>query len=238
MGVGRNRLMELAGLKRSGEDMSLLIEEAVKDLSKKEMMDLGFTSKEEVSNLSFDVVIKNITPKPGTGIALHQIIEIGIFDLPDDYRKEVKLKPYHILFGEDSLSLYNAFNITTTAGLSKQACEEHIAKMKATGKTEKDDAFIGGLVNFAGPTLYQFFNLQVLERPNNSYRLIPHESLHVARNLISFFENPKMDASQEKWWDKPENTYTDLKDASEEFFAEVLERATEVAFTRYNKIKK
>ena len=214
---------------------NLLIEEMVKDLSKQEVMGIGFTSKEEVNNLSFDVSIQTVPLTPG--IALHQIIEIGVFDLPDDYRKEIKLKPYHILFGEDSLSLYDAFGISTTAGLSRQECEEYIAKLQSEGKTEKDDAFIGGLVNFAGPTLYQFFNLQALERPNNQYRLIPHESLHVARNLISFFEKPKMDSSEEEWWNKPENTYTDLKDASEEFFAEVLERATEVAFTRYNKIK-
>ena len=214
---------------------NLLIEEMVKDLSKQEVMSIGFTSKEEVNNLSFDISIKTVPLTPG--ITLHQIIQIGVFNLADNYRKNINLKPYHILFGEDSLSLFNAFGINTTAGLSKQACEEHIAKTKAAGKTEKDDAFIGGLLNFAGSTLYQFFNLQVLERPNNLYRLIPHESLHVARNLISFFENPKIDTSEEEWWDKPENTYTDLKDASEEFFAEVLERATEVAFTRYNIIK-
>ena len=214
---------------------NLLIEETVKDLSKQEVMGIGFTSKEEVNNLSFDVSIKTLPST--TGILLHQIVEIGVFDLPDDYRKVIKLKPYHILFGEDSLSLFDAFGVSTTAGLSRQACEDYISNLHSEGKTEEDDAFIGGLVNFAGPTLYQFFNLQALKRPNNLYRLIPHESLHVARNLISFFENPKMDSSEEEWWTNPENTYTDLKDASEEFFAEVLERATEVAFTRYDKIK-
>ena len=192
-------------------------------------------SKEEVNNLSFDVSIKNVPLTPG--ILLHQIIEIGIFDLPDKYRKGIKLKPYHILFGEDSLTLYNAFGVNSTAGLPKSDCEEFLAKLKAEGKTEKDDAFIGGLVSFAGPTLYQFFNMQALDRPSYPYRLIPHESLHVARNLISFFENPKINPEEENWWENPEYTYTDLKDASEEFFAEVLERATEIAFTRYNKIK-
>ena len=214
---------------------NLLIEEMVKDLSKQEVMSIGFTSKEEVNNLSFDVSIKPVPLSPG--ITLHQIIQIGVFNLADNYRKNIKLKPYHILFGEDSLSLFDAFGINTTAGLSRQECEDYIANLHSKGKTERDDAFIGGLVNFAGPTLYQFFNLQSLGRPNNLYRLIPHESLHVARSLISFFENPKMDPSEEEWWEKPENTYTDLKDASEEFFAEVLERVTEVAFTRYNKIK-
>jgi hypothetical protein len=212
-----------------------LKEASVEKLSKKEVIDIGFASKEEVNNLSFDVNIKNVSLTPG--ILLHQIIEIGIFDLPNEYRKGVKLKPYHILFGEDSLTLYNAFGVNTTAGLPKSDCEEFLAKLKAEGKTEKDDAFIGGLVNFAGPTLYQFFNMQVLDRPNMPYRLIPHESLHVARNLISFFENPKINPAEENWWENPEYVYTDLKDASEEFFAEVLERATEIAFTRYNEIK-
>ncbi len=212
-----------------------LKEASVEKLSKKEVIDIGFASKEEVNNLSFDVSIKNVSLTPG--ILLHQIVEIGIFDLPNDYRKDVKLKPYHILFGEDSLTLYNAFGVNTTAGLPKSDCEEFLAKLKAEGKTEKDDAFIGGLVNFAGPTLYQFFNMQVLDRPNMPYRLIPHESLHVTRNLISFFENPKINPTEENWWENPEYTYTDLKDVSEEFFAEVLERATEIAFTRYNEIK-
>lgn len=212
-----------------------LKEASIEKLSNKEVIDTGFVSKEEVNNLSFDVSIKDAPLTPG--ILLHQIIEIGIFDLPDEYRKGIKLKPYHILFGEDSLTLYNAFGVNTTAGLPKSDCEEFLAKLEAEGKTEKDDAFIGGLVNFAGPTLYQFFNMQVLDRPSMLYRLIPHESLHVARNLISFFENPKINPEEEDWWENPEYTYADLKDASEEFFAEVLERATEVAFTRYNKVK-
>ncbi len=212
-----------------------LKEASVEKLSKKEVIDIGFASKEEVNNLSFDVSIKNVSLTPG--ILLHQIVEIGIFDLPNDYRKDVKLKPYHILFGEDSLTLYNAFGVNTTAGLPKSDCEKFLAKLKAEGKTEKDDAFIGGLVNFAGPTLYQFFNMQVLDRPNMPYRLIPHESLHITRNLISFFENPKINPEEENWWENEEYSFTDLEDTSEEFFAEVLERTTEIAFTRYEKIK-
>jgi hypothetical protein len=196
---------------------------------------VGKLSKEEVDNLSFDVTIKDVDLTPG--ILLHQIIEIGAFDLYDNYREDIKLKPYHILFGEDSLSLFNAFGVDSTAGLSKSECEEFLAKLEAEGKTEKDDAFIGGLVNFAGPTLYQFFNMQVLDRPNMSYRLIPHESLHITRNLISFFENPKINPEEENWWENEEYSFTDLEDTSEEFFAEVLERTTEIAFTRYEKIK-
>ena len=52
---------------------NLLIEEIVKDLSKQEVMGIGFTSKEEVNNLSFDVSIKTLPST--TGILLHQIIE-------------------------------------------------------------------------------------------------------------------------------------------------------------------
>ena len=227
--------MENFDLRKYLAENKLIKEASVENLSKEEVIDIGFTSKEDINNLSFDVNIKDVPLTPG--ILLHQIVEIGVFDLPNDYRKSVKLKPYHILFGEDSLTLYEAFGINTTAGLPKSECEEFLAKLKAEGKTEKDDAFIGGLVNFAGPILYQFFNMQALDRPNMPYRLIPHESLHVARNLISFFENPKIDTAEEEWWENPEYTFTDLQDASEEFFAEVLERATEIAFTRYNTIK-
>jgi hypothetical protein len=212
-----------------------------KNLSKKDVKSVGTilqpkTNPEaEVNNLSFKVNIKNMPITPG--ILLHQVVEIGVFDLPDNFRKQVKLKPYHILFGDDSVSLYNAFGVTEVGGLSKKGAEDHISNMQSKGKTEKDDAFIGGLVNFAGSTLFQFFNMQVLGRQGMRYRLIPHESLHVARNLISLFENPKINPAEDEWWENPEYTYTDLKDASEEFFAEVLERATEIAFTRYDKIK-
>lgn len=215
---------------------NIIKEVEIEDLTKQDVIDIGFTSTEDVDKLSFDTNIKNVPLKPG--VLLHQIIEIDVFDLPDEYRKEVKLKPYHLIFGESSMAIFDAFGVNETAGLTRQACQEHLNKLEAEGKTEIDDAYIAGLVNFSGGQLYQFFNIQALERSAGyPYRIIPHESLHMARNLISFFENPNINTLEPNWWENPEYAFTNLEDASEEFFGEVLERVTEVAFTRYNKIK-
>jgi hypothetical protein len=187
--------------------------------------------------LSFDVDIKNV--ELINGVKLHQIIEMGAFDLPDGYRKQVKLRPYHLIFGESSMAIFDAFKKDTIAGLTRTDCREHLINLQKSGKTEKDDAFIGGLVNFAGPTMFEFFNLAVFERPGNEYRIIPHEAVHVARNLISFFENPTIDTEEEEWYLKPNaQNFTKMEDASEEFFAEVIERASEIGFTRWNLLKK
>ena len=199
--------------------------------SNKRMLDGVF------NDISFDVDIKNISNLP-SGVVLHQVIEIGEFDLPNGYRKKVKLKPYHLIFGESSLSIFDVFNTDEVAGLTRRSCEEFMAKLKLEGKTEKDDAFISGLVNFSEGTMFEFFNMESLSRPNNEYRIIPHESVHVARNLISFFENPSIDTKEVEWYLKDNaQDFTKLDDDTEEFFAEVIERVSEIAFTRYDVIE-
>lgn len=206
-------------------------------LSKKDVLDIGFKTTDEVNDLSFKASTKKISSKV-PGVALHQIIEIGVFDLPDEYRKQVKLRPYHLIFGESSMAIFDAFKKDEVAGLHRHECQAHLDNLQKVGKTEKDDAFISGLVNFAGPTMFEFFNLQSLQRPGWVYRIIPHESVHVARNLISFFENPTIDTREEEWYLKANaQNFTKMEDASEEFFAEVIERASEIAFTRYDLIK-
>jgi len=213
-----------------------LTESAEPKLTKKDILNIGLKTVEEVNDVSFDVTIKNVTNLP-PGVILHQIIEIGLFDLPDGYRKKVKLKPYHLIFGESSLAIFDMFNTNEVAGLTRQSCEEHITKLETEGKTEKDDAYVSGLVNFVGSSMFEFFNLASLSRPGNKYRIIPHESVHVARNLITFFENPSIDIEEKGWYlkDNAQN-FTKMEDASEEFFAEVIERVSEIAFTRYEKI--
>ena len=199
--------------------------------SNKRMLDDVF------NDVSFDVDIKNISKLP-SGVVLHQVVEIGEFDLPNGYRKKVKLKPYHLIFGESSLSIFDVFNTDEVAGLTRRSCEEFITKLKLEGKTEKDDAFISGLVNFSEGTMFEFFNMESLSRPNNEYRIIPHKSVYVARNLISLFENPSIDTKEVAWYlNDNAQDFTKLDDDTEEFFAEVIERVSEIAFTRYNMIK-
>ena len=212
----------------------LLSESEYAPITKKEVGKIGFGSPEEVEDLSFKFKVRRMPKKDG--ILLHQVITFEVFDLPDNYRMAVKLRPYHLIFGESSLSIFTAFGLNSIAGLNKKDCEAHLAKLAADGKTEKDDAFIAGLVNYAGAELFQFFNAERISKPGWSNRVIPHEGVHIARNLISLFENPTIDTSASEWWkDAPE--FTKMEDASEEFFAEVQERASGVALDRWDKIK-
>ena len=204
-------------------------------ITKKDVEQIGFDSPEEVEDLSFKFKVQNVPLKDN--VASHQIITIEVFDLPDGYRKAVKLRPYHLIFGENSLGIFDAFGVNEVAGLNKKDCEEYIAKLAAEGKTEKDDAYIGGLCNFSGNNLFEFFNLERMKKPGMGKRLLFHEMVHIARNLISLFENPAIDPSKPKWWEDPKATFTDMTDATEEFFAEVQERTGTIADNRWDKLK-
>jgi len=204
-------------------------------ITKKDAEEIGFDTPEEVEDLSFKFKVRNMPKKEN--VALHQVITIEIFDLPDGYRKSVKLRPYHLIFGKNSLGIFDAFGVNETAGLTRQGAEEKISKLAAEGKTEIDDAYIGGLVNYAGSELYEFFNLERMKKPGMGKRLLFHEMVHIARNLISLFENPAIDPSKPEWWDDPNATFTNMEDASEEFFAEVQERTGTIADDRWDKLK-
>ena len=80
--------------------------------------------KEEL-DLGFDTQIKTMPKKPG--ILLHELVTIGVFDVRD--RKGVKLQPYHLIFGDSSLAIFNAFDTNEVAGLNRKGAEEHISKM-------------------------------------------------------------------------------------------------------------
>jgi len=213
---------------------NLLNEAGVPPITKKEVEKIGFESPEVVEDLSFKFKVRRMPKK--AGILLHEVITFEVFDLPDDYRKAVKLRPYHLIFGENSLSIFDAFGLKDVAGLKRKDAEAHLAKLAAAGKTEKDDAFIAGLVNYAGAELFQFFNGDKISKPGWSNRIIPHECVHIARNLISLFENPSIDTAKPEWWASAP-AFTKMEDASEEFFAEVQERASGVALDRWDKIK-
>lgn len=200
----------------------------------KNIKNINFDSPEQVEDLSFQIKSRSISKTPG--VLSHELITIDIFDLPDGYRDKVSLRPYHLIFGESSLAIFDTFKLDTIAGLSRTNCEKFLADKKAKGEDEYNDAFIGGLTNFAGNQIFQFFNVSRMRHPGMARRLLTHESLHLSRTLISLFENPKINLDEPEWWNKPENTYTDMKDASEEFFAEVLERTSTIAFNRWDKV--
>jgi hypothetical protein len=198
------------------------------------LVDLLLEDNNSFEDLDFKI---SSTPVPTPlGVISHEIIKIETFDIADGYRTNIDLKPYHLIFGENSLAIFNAFQMNTIAGLKKSDCEKFIANRKIQGKDELDDAFIAGLTNFAGNQLFQFFNVSRLKGLGMASRTLPHESLHLSRCLITLFENPSMNINEPDWWTKPQNAFIDLKDENEEFFAEVLERTTTIASDRWNKI--
>lgn len=195
------------------------------------LIDILLEDNNSFEDLSFKITSNQLSKVPG--VLSHEIITIDVFDLPDGYRQKVALRPYHLVFGENSLAIFNAFKLNTIAGLTRSDCEKFIQE----NGSERKDAFIGGLTNWAGNQIFQFFNVDRLRAPGMDRRLIPHESLHLARTLISLFENPKINPDEPEWWNKPENAYTDMKDATEEFFAEVLERCSTIAYDRWDKLR-
>lgn len=198
------------------------------------LIDLLLEDIEQIEDLSFKLTSKPMPKVPG--VLSHELITIGVFDLADKYRDKITLKPYHLIFGENSLSIFNTFKLDTIAGLKRSDCEKFINDLAAEGKDETEDAFIAGLSNWAGDQYFQFFNVTRLKSPNYSRRILTHESLHVTRTLISRFENPKINPSEPEWWSKPEQSFTKLEDENEEFFTEVLERVSTIAFNRWDKV--
>jgi len=195
----------------------------------------AFLKEEQEMDLGFDTQIKKLPNKPG--VLLHELVNIGVFDVRD--RKGIELQPYHLIFGDSSLAIFDAFNTDNLAGLTRKGAEEHIAKMQAEGKTERDDAYMGGLTNFYGDQLFEFINVERASSPGQVHRLLPHESLHVTRYLITLAENEWMrnNLKTDKWWEDERAVMVDLINDNEEYFAEVLERTTAIAYAGWSKIK-
>ena len=89
------------------------------------------------------------------GVLLHEIITIKEFDLYDE--PNINFYPFHLIYGSSSLAIFDALGVEEVAGLTRKDCEEFINDLKSKGKTERDDAFIAGLVNYSGDNLFMFF---------------------------------------------------------------------------------
>lgn len=190
----------------------------------------------ENNDLGFDVQIETLPNKPG--VLLHELVTLGTFSTPD--KEDIELKPYHLIFGENSLAIFDVFDTDEIAGLSREDAEKHIANMEASGKTEQDDAFLGGLTNFYGDQIFEFINVARASSPGYINRILPHESLHLTRYLISLSENEWVlnNLDKENWWEDERAKMANLVDENEELFAEVLERTTAIARAGWDKITK
>lgn len=199
--------------------------------------ELSNLSDWQVEDISFKIKTKSIPLKKG--ILLHELITIEVWNTPDGYKENIEFQPYHIVFGDSSMAIFDAFDLNETAGLNRSDCQKHIDKLTSEGKTETwDGAYIAGLTNWAGDQLYQFFNAPRVNYPGYLHRLMSHESLHLARNLISLESNEFMRTNQGKgeWWSDPRAKWVNMSDDNEEYFAETLERCTSIAYSRWDKI--
>jgi hypothetical protein len=191
--------------------------------------------KEELEDREQKSISKSISLPKKTGVLLHELVTVGVFDVID--KKDIKLQPYHLIFGDSSLSIFDAFGTNEIAGLTREGAEEHITKMESEGRTEMDDAYIGGLTNFYRDQLFEFINMQRASSPGYINRILAHESLHLTRYLITLSENEWMrnNLKTDNWWEDERAVMVDLINDNEEYFAEVLERTTAIAYEGWNK---
>lgn len=214
------------------------LKDLLKEMSQKDanVAAMAAVGAESIEDISFRFKSsKAPTPK---GVLLHEIITIEAFNLPD--KENITFQPYHLVFGETSLAIFDAFGVNETAGLNRNEAKAHIEKLAAEGKTEKmDGAYIAGLTNWAGSDLYCFYNAGRISFPGYANRVLAHESLHLARNLITIEANEyiRMNQGKGEWWADERAKWVQLGDDNEEYFAETLERVNAIAYNRWDKIQ-
>ena len=212
---------------------NLLFEISQEDANIANLAALG---AETVEDLSFKFRSRP-GPKP-KGVLVHDIITIDVFNSPD--KENIQFEPYHLIFGDSSMAIFDAFNVNETAGLTRRECQAHLDKLAAEGKSETwDGAYVAGLCNWAGDQIYCFYNVARLLWPGYANRVLPHESLHMARMLITLEANEFIRTNQGKgeWWADDRATFTQLSDENEEYFAETLERCNAIAYSRWDNAK-
>ena len=194
----------------------------------------GLITDEQVKDLSFKIKIKNVPLQKG--VLLHEIVTLEEFDLPDE--ENINFYPFHLIYGDSSLAIFDAFGVDEVAGLKRKDCEEFINNLKAQGKTEKDGSFIAGLTNYVGDKLFMFFNVGRLSYGGFANRVLPHEALHLSRSLISLLKNDwvRENLNTPKWWEDKRAVFVDMGDSNEEFFAETLERTNAIAMDGWYRV--
>ena len=231
-------LRESFNLSQDQVTFSDLTDEGKKFVEKKTYADGGETSglitDEQVKDLSFKIKIKNVPLQKG--VLLHEIVTLEEFDLGDE--KNINFYPFHLIYGDSSLAIFDAFGVDEVAGLKRKDCEEFINNLKAQGKTEKDGSFMAGLTNYVGDKLFMFFNVARLSYEGFANRVLPHEALHLSRSLISLYKNDwvRENLNTPKWWEDKRAVFVDMGDSNEEFFAETLERTTAIAMDGWYRV--
>jgi hypothetical protein len=180
----------------------------------------GFTR----DDLSFPFQWKANPLRPG--VVLDEVIDLDPFDAPG--KSGADFTEFRIIFGQGSLSIFDALGVDEVAGLKRSDAMAKIRLLEAEGKTERDGAFIAGLTNIHGRQIFMFFNLNRLAFSTEyAIRVLSHEPVHLARYLITQEAKPDVD-----YYNDP---YATLNDENEEYFAESIERLTTLALDRYFK---
>ena len=232
------KLRDTFKLEQDQVTFSKLTPEGEKFVAKKTYADGGETSglitDEQVRDLSFKIKIENVPLKKG--VLLHEIVTLEEFDLGNE--KNINFYPFHLIYGDSSLAIFDAFGVDEVAGLKRADAEKKINELKAQGKTEKDDSFMAGLTNYVGDKLFMFFNVARLSYEGFANRVLPHEALHLSRNLISLLKNDwvRENLNTPKWWEDKRAVFVDMGDSNEEFFAETLERTTAIAMDGWYRV--
>lgn len=208
----------------------------LKEIEDASSANLAALDAEKVEDLSFKFKSKK-GPTP-SGVLSHDIITIEVFNAPG--KKNIQLSPYHLIFGESSVSIFDALGVNETAGLTREGAEEHIKELETKGQNETyNGAYIAGLCNWAGTEVYEFINVGRAILPGYAWRVIPHESLHMTRMLITMEANEyvRTNAGKDKWWEDERAKFVNMNDENEEYFAEVLERVSAIAYDRWENVK-
>ena len=111
---------------------------------------------------------------------------------------------FELILGENSTALFDYLETDQVAGLLKK---DALLKVDSTSS-----AFIAGLTNLYKSRLFVFLNLK---RVRSEHSIIVHESVHMAKVLLTLKYHPDVDLEKDN--------YVVIDDSLEEEYAEMVE---------------
>jgi hypothetical protein len=125
---------------------------------------------------------------------------------------------FELILGENSVALFDFLKTEEVAGLYRA---DALKKVDST-----TSAFIAGLSNIFQHRKFIFLNLKRV-RPDHS--VLVHETVHMARTLMTIKYNPNVDLYKDP--------YIIIDDSNEEEFAETVEKVYQVVVSEFKKIE-
>jgi hypothetical protein len=125
---------------------------------------------------------------------------------------------FELILGENSVALFDFLKTEEVAGLYRA---DALKKVDST-----TSAFIAGLTNIFQHRKFVFLNLKRV-RPDHS--VLVHETVHMARTLMTIKYNPNVDLYKDP--------YILIDDSNEEEFAETVEKVYQVVVSEFSKME-